>query len=267
MRNYIGLRTIKTGISVCLSVIVSNLLALEYPFFVCMTAIISMDKTVLLSLKMGRNRVFGTICGATLGLLFQYIDAGNPLLCGLGIILLIVFLNKMNMTGAIGISGIVFCAMMVHLGDKSPILYGIHRTLDSFIGASITLFVNMLILPYYNVNKLDDKIEYLKSELEKIKDMMTLNQIIDLRGVHELSNGIAFDLDLYMHEIMSAKKKQDVLELCAQYSLLKDIIEEMEIVSKIRHDQHVFDYHMNQITHHFDYYYTLLNTKNLTKTI
>ena len=55
---HVGLRTLKTGLVVTLSVIVSRLIGLEYPFFVVMTAIISMDKTSISSLKMGRNRVF-----------------------------------------------------------------------------------------------------------------------------------------------------------------------------------------------------------------
>ena len=66
----IGLRTIKTGIAVTLSLLVSSLLKLEYPFFVAMTSIISMDKTAMNSMKMGRNRILGTFIGAIVGILF-----------------------------------------------------------------------------------------------------------------------------------------------------------------------------------------------------
>jgi len=50
----IGLRTIKTAIAVSVSIILSNLLNLEFPYFVAMTAIISMDRTARLSISMGR---------------------------------------------------------------------------------------------------------------------------------------------------------------------------------------------------------------------
>ena len=75
----IGLRTIKTAIAVTICVILANIFDLEYPFFMGMTAIISMDKTMTNSLKMGRNRVFGTFLGACIGILLSYVDRGNAL--------------------------------------------------------------------------------------------------------------------------------------------------------------------------------------------
>lgn len=263
MKGYIGLRTIKTGISVCLSVIVSNMLKLEYPFFVCMTAIVSMDKTAKLSLKMGRNRVFGTLCGASLGLLFNYIDAGNPFLCGLGIILLILFLNKLNMQGAIGISGIVFSAMMVHLGDKSPLLYGIHRTLDSFVGASITCLVNLMILPYYNVEHVEHDIEKLKEALYLCKDSIQYQMPFSIEHITKLSKDLEFKLDLYMHEIMSVKNKNYILDLCAKYRLIKDMIDELEILMTIHDDEYVFHYHLSKIEKYQERYLALSFDKKI----
>ena len=137
----IGLRTLKTGLVVALSVILSAILKLEYPFFVVMTAIISMDKTMVNSLKMGRNRVFGTFLGACIGIGLSYIDRGNPLLCGLGIIILIQICNHLKLQGAITIGGIVMTAIMVHT-DKTPLYYGFHRTLDTLVGATISFVVN-----------------------------------------------------------------------------------------------------------------------------
>lgn len=247
MKKVIGLRTIKTGISVYLSVIISNLLNLEYPFFVCMTAIVSMDKTAKLSLKMGKNRVFGTMCGALLGLVFNYVDAGNPILCGIGIILLILFLNQLNMQGAIPISGIVFSAMMVHLGDKSPILYGMHRTLDSFIGASITCLVNFMILPYYNVSHIDEDIEKFAITIVKLQKQLQFGQVIVLDDMIKISKKIESNLDLYVHEIMSLKNKQKILDICAKYRFLKEVLEELIVIEKIKDDQYVYKYHLKKI--------------------
>ena len=103
----IGLRTIKTAIAVTLCVIIANIFDLEYPFFMGMTAIISMDKTMTNSLKMGRNRVFGTFLGACIGIMLSYIDRGNALLCGVGVIILITLCNFFKLQGAITIGGIV----------------------------------------------------------------------------------------------------------------------------------------------------------------
>lgn len=246
MKNYIGLRTLKTGIAICISVIVSNLLNLEYPFFVCMTALISMDKTVLSSIKMGRNRVFGTFLGASIGFCFHHIAPGNPILCGIGIMLLIVILNKLKMPGAIGIGGIVFSAMMVHLGTKDPFLYGMHRTLDSFVGATVTLFVNALILPYYNLDRLHDKINDYHQLLTDTYISFTNGNQMNLKPIISKAKDIDFYLDLYLNEIMSSKKKAEVLEACARYTLLKETSDELEIVTKTNDDAHVQNYHLQK---------------------
>lgn len=257
MKRYIGLRTLKTGIAVCLSVIVSNTLGLEYPFFVCMTAIISMDKTLSLSIKMGKNRVFGTLLGASLGYVFHAVSPGNPLLCGIGIMCLIVILNRLNMSGAIGISGIVFSAMMVHLGDKSPFLYGMHRTLDSFVGASITLFVNLLILPYYNISKLEAKIEQFNLFLRQQQNI-ALNNVIDEDQMKQLQKDIEFNIDMYLQEIMSAKKKQEVLDLCAKYHLLKQASEQLLISMNTKEDDYVNQYHLDKMNQSLNQYDQLI---------
>ena len=46
LKQLIGLRTIKTGIAVFLAVNVAKIAQFEYPFFMGMTAIIAMDKTM-----------------------------------------------------------------------------------------------------------------------------------------------------------------------------------------------------------------------------
>jgi len=89
----IGLRTIKTALAVSISIFLSQLLNLEYPYFVAMTAIISMDRTARLSIDMGRNRVIGTLIGALIGILFATIDQGNPWLAGIGILIIILISN------------------------------------------------------------------------------------------------------------------------------------------------------------------------------
>ena len=99
LKQLIGLRTIKTGIAVFLAVIVAKIAHFEYPFFMGMTDIIAMDKTMSKSLIMGRNRVLGTLFGAIIGVLLSYIDRGNALLCGIGIILLILICNRLKLQG------------------------------------------------------------------------------------------------------------------------------------------------------------------------
>ncbi|MEG2074017.1 MAG: aromatic acid exporter family protein [Angelakisella sp.] len=149
LTNLVGLRTLKTALSVTLCIVIANILRLEYPFFVGMTAIFAMGRTMHESFFMSLVRVGGTLIGAATGICMSYISRGNPILIFIGIIFVIVVCNKCNLQAAIPISGIVFLWIMVHVGDASPLFYGMHRVFDSFIGAAVSCSVNLLLPPYH----------------------------------------------------------------------------------------------------------------------
>lgn len=204
MKN-IGLRTIKTGIAVTLSIIVARILHLEYPFFIAMTALISMDKTMGNSLKMGRNRIMGTFFGACIGIGLSYIDRGNPILCGIGMILLIQLCNATGLKGSITIGGIVMVAIMVHT-DKTPIFYGFHRTLDTAIGASLSFLVNITIFPYSTVHRLDETTIKLWDQTDACVLALKNHEIMNSSEIRETLKSIDVELMLYDNEFLLKKK-------------------------------------------------------------
>ena len=65
----IGLRNIKTAISVCICLILFS----KDPFFAAIASIMCMQDTVEHSLKIATNRVVGTLLGGLLGLIFLYL--------------------------------------------------------------------------------------------------------------------------------------------------------------------------------------------------
>lgn len=150
----VGMRTIKTAVAVMLCIIISRLLKLEYEFYAVIAAIIVMESTISNSLKSGAVRILGTFVGAGVGLACALVSPGNVLLCGLGIIAVIFLCNLMKWNKSISIAGIVFIAIMVNLGGKSPWLYSINRVLDTFIGISVAILVNYLVLPPDHFKKL-----------------------------------------------------------------------------------------------------------------
>ena len=77
----IDLKTLKSSIAVTIAVFLAQRLNLEYPFFAGMTALISMDITALLSIKMARNRIVGTIIGACIGVILATLLAKEMHCC------------------------------------------------------------------------------------------------------------------------------------------------------------------------------------------
>ena len=73
IRYKIGMRTIKTGLAVAVSLFIAQLMNLKSPIFVGIAAIVSMQTTVNESLVAGKNRMLATFVGAVIGLIFSYI--------------------------------------------------------------------------------------------------------------------------------------------------------------------------------------------------
>lgn len=244
----IGLRTIKTAIAVTLCVIVANIFDFEYPFFMGMTAIISMDKTMTNSLKMGRNRVFGTFLGACIGIGLSYIDRGNALLCGLGVIILIQLCNFFKLQGAITIGGIVMIAIMVHT-DKTPMYYGYYRTLHTLMGATISFLVNMTIFPYSTIERLQKTFDDLWIEIYRIINELENYNLIPLDEFDKKLTLAENEIRLYRQEIVFNKEKiSTITALEHNCTLAKKILLELQVCENIdsSKDKIIYDYHLNK---------------------
>ena len=258
----IGLRTIKTGIAVTLSLLVSTLLRLEYPFFVAMTSIISMDKTAMNSMKMGRNRIMGTFIGAVVGILLSYVDRGNPFLCGIGIIIMILICKALKLKGSISIGGIVLLAIMVHT-DRTPIFYGFNRTLDTIVGAGVALFVNCTIFPYYNVNRLDEIVIRMWNQSDAILNALKNKETIDLSEIHYNMKEIENELNLYESEILMHKKRELVKKLRRHFEVTEKLLFEMDVCQSVdqQKDKEVFDFHYVRAHNIYENYINELQAK------
>lgn len=246
MKKILGLRTIKTGVALALAILVAQILEIEYPFFVGMTAIISMDKTMTNSLKMGRNRVVGTFLGACIGVMLSYVDRGNALLCGVGIMMLILVCNKLRLQGSITIGGIVMIAIMVHT-DKTPLFYGFHRTFDTLIGALVSLFVNIVLFPYANDKRLNNIIVQLWDQTDKIISALRNNEIIDTSSLSQDMETIRNELNLYHHELLGKEKRALINELRLHYDMAEHLMLEIEILETIDKEKHpdIYQYHID----------------------
>jgi len=207
----IGLRTVKTALAVTISIFLSQLLKLEFPYFVAMTAIISMDRTARLSINMGRNRVIGTLIGALIGILFATIDQGNPLLAGFGILLIILISNSLKLPGSITVGSFVCVAIMVHIpANITPLFYGLHRTLDSLFGAFIAFVVNISVMPGYSVKRLDEKLVNFYPILDNTLNKFDSIKLDDFLQINAKFNELMEEALLYKDDVIS-KHSHEIL--------------------------------------------------------
>jgi uncharacterized membrane protein YgaE (UPF0421/DUF939 family) len=130
-----------------LCILISRALKLEYPFYAAIAAIVAMQSSVSGSFKAGKNRMLGTFVGAIIGFVLSSIWPGSAILCALGIMMLIYVCNLLKWNDAIGVGGILVCAIMLNLDGRNPLIYSINRLIDTFIGIGVALLVNYFIVP------------------------------------------------------------------------------------------------------------------------
>lgn len=180
--NKIGMRNIKTAISVVLCILITRIFHFDSPFYGCIAAVITMQNTIQSSFQVGKNRLKGTAIGAGVGIICSYIAIHNVILTGIGLILVIYIANSIKANKSTTISCIVFLGIMTNLKNMSPIYYGIYRFIETAIGIVIALIVNRYIFPY-NAEEEEKEIaeEIIEEEIEEsnITDKHKLEEDID----------------------------------------------------------------------------------------
>jgi uncharacterized membrane protein YgaE (UPF0421/DUF939 family) len=155
----LGLRSVKTALSVFLCIPVLRLLGLDQPFFACIAAVVATQTTVRQSFAIGLERIVGTVAGAAWALLFTSIapPPANPadlsilqmLFIAGGVTLVIYSANVLQKPNAGSIGSIVFIGVMINLlPGTSPLGTALLRTVETLLGVIIAMLVNWLVFPY-----------------------------------------------------------------------------------------------------------------------
>ncbi|AKN33509.1 hypothetical protein Ccar_22840 [Clostridium carboxidivorans P7] len=234
----IGMRNIKTAISVSICVALAHVFYREYIFYAAIASVIAMQSSVADSFKAGKNRILGTIVGAVIGFVCAFISPNNIILCGVGIIILIFICNSLGWNKSITISCIVFLAIMLNLNGRSPFMYSINRIIDTFIGITVAVLVNYFILPPKHWDKLYDQYilaidrvfiiveeklcNHKKVNLDKLE-----NEILKLESN---LNTYTSELRIRQQENVYIDKIKRIINVCNEIYIHLKIIESIEKV-------------------------------------
>lgn len=162
----LGMRTIKTGIAVSLSIIICVALNSRSPVFAAMSAIMAMQTSVSESFTVGANRMLSTFVGAIVGLLFSLLLPQNPFFVGIGVIIVIYICNLKNWHKAVQLAAMVFIA--IALNEESKLTYTFYRIVDTFIGIIVGMFVNYFIFTPNSERNIIDSIEVIYNDCKEI---------------------------------------------------------------------------------------------------
>lgn len=151
----IGMRNIKTSMSVFICLLLFEIFNRDNSIHACIAAVICLQNTVVDSFQKGVARILGTVIGGIVGAFVLFIVntfVGEHLLIfiiPLGIVLLIEICVAIDMKQSVVICCVVYLGILISKEHEGGyILYTLNRVFDTSVGIIITLLVNKyMIMP------------------------------------------------------------------------------------------------------------------------
>ncbi|TQQ85483.1 aromatic acid exporter family protein [Peptacetobacter hominis] len=230
----IGMRAIKTGIVVMITILITKNFV-QYPFYAAIAGVISLQDTVTGSVKAGMNRIKGTVVGGIMGFIFALIMPGNPILCGIGVILTIYVCNILKIT-SISVSCVVFLAIHLGVGSGDPMSYSIHRVLDTSVGVIIAVVINYVIARPDHVGGIKE--EYIR--IVSIGKKLFRDKIVEHKNI---------DIEKYKKELYKMENIYNKIRSEKNYNGENPYLEEMDDIEVTRHIIREIYFHLQIISH------------------
>ena len=289
MKNFIGMRTLKTGIAVILTCILTGF-AVDNMFYAATACVVTMQDTIKTSFKMGSQRVFGTLIGGLVGFLLFLVIPKNPFLCGIGI-MIVIKLCQMFKLSSLVVSSVTFFSLYLGYINSAPLTYSLQRVFDTSIGVIMGLIINYVMArPNYYNNTMNEFIKIKELFKENVRNIVVDKNDLDLKSIEiKIKNSEAIYSKL-IDEINYSKIDCNLdiidksLDLCRQiYFHIKSIeLLEKELfltkenhneVKKIYNDEEkfidvkdnespVFNFHLNKILEKMKNLDELIGTNN-----
>lgn len=151
-RLHIGMRNIKTALSVLVILAIYGLLGRDNVLLATTAAIICMQDSVKGSVSSGINRMIGTAFGALIGMLLLYLQQAlgryelTLLIASAGIVLTIFVCNLIGKPETVVISCIMVLIIVLEQSGEVPYIYSLNRLVDTLIGIAVAVAINRFLL-------------------------------------------------------------------------------------------------------------------------
>ncbi len=214
-----GMRTIKSALSVTLTLIISYAVGSAYPAFMAIGALGTMERSITSSIKCAWDQLRGNLVGALMAtlvvLLFNhgYLPLSMlPFVTGVGTVILLVFCNHFQLQPTANLSCVVFVCLMVDISSGQSIFYGFSRFVDTLVGTFIALVINIVIRPYNHKPRIYSMITSIKqSMLPPLEQRVLRCRIPVLDSINKDMERLHREIELVAHEkFNSTLTQQDI---------------------------------------------------------
>lgn len=188
MKN-LGMRTIKTGLGIYLSILLSPLIV-KTPLYAAIACMMSIQTSVKGSVVKGLSRIKGTILGGIIGYLVTYFLMPNSaIICALGAILTIYLCLHLKMKDEVSIATVTF--LSINLGAIGPNLidHSIQRVIDNSVGVFIGICINYFLARPNHAKDVINTLENISLSIDKFLSSKILKKkkvIFDIEKLESL---------------------------------------------------------------------------------
>ncbi|KJS82226.1 MAG: hypothetical protein JM58_15360 [Peptococcaceae bacterium BICA1-8] len=168
----IGARTIKTGLAVCLTIFLINILEAnikiaEYNIagMAAITAIIGIQPSIRSTLDTFKNRLIATMIGSVVAISFALTFGINPLLLGIASVSIILVCLKLGLDESIRFALITLVAVSTQ-SNEFDLLGVAYRIIGMFIGLIVATGLNVFLVPPNYTQDLKNKVNSLRATFE-----------------------------------------------------------------------------------------------------
>ena len=166
-RFHIGMRTIKTLISVVIAMMIvsTNLSPYSNLSVAMLGAIAAVQPSFRESVYTGMSQVVGSAVGLTVGILLLQLRVDPILTTGISVVIVIVLYNLLRITYSPSLPVLMVVILCTSEGIEPVVPWALGRLWDTSIGVAVGMVINTLFFPYDNSKQIRFTVESLDEEL------------------------------------------------------------------------------------------------------
>lgn len=153
----IGARIIKTGIAVSLTMFICNSLQLEPAFFGAVSAVINLQPSIFLTVKMAQDQILVHVIAVGSAITCGYLLGANAISMGLITIVVIAVYKRLNFQSGVA-TGVVAAVFILGSNPDEFLMHAMNRTGVIFVGLGAAMLINTTLWPPQYGQRLKEKL-------------------------------------------------------------------------------------------------------------
>lgn len=237
-RFHIGMRTIKTVVSVVIAMMIvdSNVSPYTNLSVAMLGAIAAVQPSFRESIYSGMSQIVGSAVGLMAGILLLQLPMDHIVTTAISVVIVILLYNVLHITYSPSLPVLMVVILCTSEGIEPVIPWALGRLWDTAIGVGVGLFINTVFFPYDNSKQIRFTVESLDRELITFLEEMFDgdNHVPDVRTMTKKIGSMERQLDTFSKQRLIGhvrRQKQEIekFRVCEQKA--KELVARIELLS------------------------------------